>query len=120
MKAAFEHLLIIEPDESQRKGLAFGLCELFTHVLSTASPVEAYQILEKQAFDVILSEYRFPMFDGDQVLKRLMKLAPRSRLIILTVPDQKKEMDPKLSDFVDAILGKPVQMDVLKNNLKHK
>lgn len=115
MSKTKQTLLIIEPEKSQRNGLAFGLNELFDRVIAVPNPAEAMRILKNQSVDIIVTEYHFPMSDGKQVLKKLNHLAPNSRILIITVQEQFKAEEPGLRQF--EVLSKPVDIKTLKTKL---
>ncbi|MBN2433272.1 MAG: response regulator [Acidobacteria bacterium] len=77
-------MLIVDAEESRRRGICFALSETVPVIRDTASPVEALKWLKEEDFDLILTDIHFPVMDGMQAVTLFRLTCPRAHLVILT------------------------------------
>jgi|GEM_PF-2608389 len=77
-------VLIVDAEESRRRGVGFAFSEMFPVVRETASPVEALKWLKEEDFDLILTDIHFSVMDGMQAVTLFRLTCPRAHLVILT------------------------------------
>ncbi|GBD98330.1 transcriptional regulatory protein ZraR [bacterium BMS3Abin07] len=76
-------VLIIEDDETLNRILLRALRKEF-FVDGFTSPVKALNVLEKNFYDVVVSDIKMPDFDGLTVLERVKKISPETEVILIT------------------------------------
>ncbi len=107
-------LLIVESEESQRKGMALALTKYSLEIVTTSDPLAAIRLVQEERFDVILSDINFQIMDGLQVISRFRQLAPEVVLVILTACAE-QDIKKKLTQMgITQFLEKPVNLDELK------
>jgi DNA-binding NtrC family response regulator len=79
----FGRLLIVDDDKLAMKHLEQALKKEGYAVTATQSGGNAQALLEKQPFDVVLSELRMDKVDGMQLLKRCRESHPDTEVILL-------------------------------------
>jgi len=77
-------LLIVDDDKVAMKNLEQALKKEGYTVTTTQSGGNAQALLEKQPFDVVLSELRMDKVDGMQLLKRCRESHPDTEVILIT------------------------------------
>jgi HD-like signal output (HDOD) protein len=84
------------------------------HYAST--PQQALAMVEKQAFDVIISDMRMPGMNGAVLLSHVMKLQPRSARLIMSGYSDQEEVAASLG-AAHQFLKKPCDLITLKATL---
>lgn len=77
-------VLIVDDEPTARISLAEILQLEGYHVAVAEDGGEALRMLEREPFDVVVLDIKMPGVDGVEVLKRAPKIAPESRIILLT------------------------------------
>ncbi|MFQ5865699.1 MAG: response regulator [bacterium] len=77
-------ILIVEDDRSFRKGLAFELIEIGHKVVEASDGKEAIEQIQKNYFDLVISDLLMPEVDGLEVYDHVKRVAPETRFILLT------------------------------------
>jgi DNA-binding NtrC family response regulator len=104
-------ILIAEDEKLLRESLAEILTEEGYRVKQASNGKEAYDLVVKESFDLVLSDVRMPEMDGIELLEKLRQLAPQTPVVILTafgtVNSAVQAMQAGAADY----LLKPVQFD---------
>ena len=95
------NVLIIEPDATQRKGLALALSSRFL-VEQAATPAEAWRHLKKTYIDVVITELHFNIHDGLEMLNDIARLSGHSRIIV-TSNSSKQFVEQNLEIYSNLI-----------------
>lgn len=77
-------LLIVDDEKIALKNLEHVLKKEGYEVTATQSGTNALALLEKQAFDVVLTDLRMEKVDGMQVLKKCRESWPDSEVVMIT------------------------------------
>jgi CheY-like chemotaxis protein/anti-sigma regulatory factor (Ser/Thr protein kinase) len=98
------------------KSLAEMLGQMLGHLGHTCTlchhPVQALELVEQQTFDLILSDYRMPIMDGQQFYRRVVQSKPwlASRFIFLTGDVVNEETLAFLRSAGNTYLNKPFRL----------
>ena len=107
----FPSVLIVEPDEAQRKGLAIALMDHFSVVKLTDNPLDAFRIIKNNHPSLIITEINFGVSNFVEVLKNFKSASPDTFLFIVSsfLNDKNRE---ELSELqVDSIFEKPLDIN---------
>lgn len=77
-------LLIVDDEKVALRNLEHVLKKEGYQVTATQSGASALELLEKEAFDVVLTDLRMEKVDGMQVLKKCREYLPDSEVIMIT------------------------------------
>ncbi|KAB2842702.1 response regulator [bacterium] len=79
-------ILLIEDNEDHAELIQRSLQKGFgkIHLKLSKSAADAYRVLERKSFDLILSDYYLPGIDGDGHIRELNKRAPKIPVVIIT------------------------------------
>src|SRR5262245_64815605 len=85
------NILIVDDDTGIRTHLAAGVRELGHEVEVTADAIEALAVMDRGAFDVVLSDIRMAGMDGLALLRELRRRHPEAGVVLMTayatIPD---------------------------------
>lgn len=110
-------LLIIDSDKTQTRGMALALDDLFSEIVVFHSPIEALRNVEKNEYEIIITEISFPTTDGIDMVQNLKQLSPGSKIIIYSAHFNVSTCERlKKSGFTEYI-EKPVSLRKLKNKI---
>lgn len=85
------------------------------HVQCVDNGAEALALCEKQPFDVVLLDYLMPAMKGDVLAAKLKELYPDLPIIMITADADKLDPSAQLPFGVDVLMGKPFQLDELRD-----
>ncbi|MCC6272170.1 MAG: response regulator [Deltaproteobacteria bacterium] len=79
-------ILLIEDNEDHAELIRRSLQKGFGKIQLKLSPgaQDAYRLLQRKSFDLILSDYYLPGIDGDEHIRELHKRAPKIPIVIIT------------------------------------
>jgi two-component system, NtrC family, response regulator AlgB len=104
-------ILIVDDDTSIRTHLAACVCELGHEAEVAADATEALAVMDRTAFDVVLSDVRMAGMDGLALLRELRRRHPDAGVVLMTAY-------ATIPDAVDAIrsgaydyLAKPFSLE---------
>jgi HAMP domain-containing protein/signal transduction histidine kinase/DNA-binding response OmpR family regulator len=104
------HLLIVEDDEAQRRGLVELVSDSGVQVVDVGSAEEALTALEDQTFDCIILDLGLPGMSGLDLLRNIKSQVKFRDLpvVIHTSQDLTKRQETQLKKYASAILTKDV------------
>lgn len=111
-------ILLIDDDESIRDSMRmFFLGEgISIQALETAE--EGIKALEKQSYDIIITDYRLPGMDGLNFLGRVRELCPGSFKIFLTAYGSREVQAAAARLEVDEYIEKPFTTRLIREALR--
>jgi DNA-binding NtrC family response regulator len=77
-------LLLVDDERVALRNLEHVMKKEGYHILATQSGANALAALEREAFDVVLTDLRMEKVDGLQILRRCRELHPDTEVIIIT------------------------------------
>jgi DNA-binding NtrC family response regulator len=77
-------ILIVEDEPIARENLDHILLKEGYDTVAVDSGVKAFQELERQEFDLVLTDLRMQQIDGMQVLERTKELYPETEVVVIT------------------------------------
>lgn len=113
-------ILVVDDSKAQRKILSLSLVRWGYDVVEADSGEEALEKCQKEAFDLVLSDWMMPGMTGLEFCKEFRAL-PRlgyGYFILLTSKSEKAEIADGLHGGADDFLTKPVSPDELRARLR--
>ncbi len=119
LKASHRHrMLVVDDEKLTRMNLEHVLTKEGYLVLTAADGVEALELLEKDSFDVILTDLKMEKVDGMEVLERAKGLSPDTEVIMITgyatVPTAVEAVKKGSYQF----LAKPLKLDEIRSAVR--
>lgn len=110
-------VLIIDDDELVMSAISGIVKNLGCTVTHTTKPLEGLEELKKNAFDIIFVDYKMPLLNGIEFIRRASQLVDIKKFVIITgyVGLEKEEI---LQKHKIPILRKPVNLELLKKTIE--
>lgn len=113
-------LILIVDDESDSLTYLFDLLGTEGYrVHPTSKPLEALDDVLRKKPDVIISDVRMPEFDGIELLVRVKRVAPKTRVILLTAHGTWPMYQEALQNGCDRMLLKPSSNEQILWTVRH-
>jgi len=109
-----KQILLVDDDQGVREALKLLLSIDRHTVTEAASGPEAMERLRGSSYDLVITDYLMPDMLGDELARRIKKRTPRQPILMVTAYLEKLA---GTRHPVDAILGKPVSLDDLRQAL---
>jgi DNA-binding NtrC family response regulator len=106
-------LLIVEDDRNTLSGLMEILQEEGYEVTGVDSGHKALRALERERFDILLTDLKMPEIDGMQLYERTQTTSPEMRTIVMTAYSSVKDAVDAMKRGVYEYLTKPLNLDEL-------
>lgn len=115
-------ILIVDDFATMRKLLMSMLTKLgFNNVIEVESAPKAWELLQKDHFDLVISDYNMPEMNGIELLSQVRKDDALSKLpfILLTAEDDADLVIESKKYHINAYILKPYKIDVIKEKLQN-
>ncbi len=106
-------ILIAEDDRNALSGLVEILREEGYDVVGVDSGKKAIRALEREKFDILLTDLRMPDLDGMQVYEHSLQVSPEMKTIVMTAYSSVKDAVDAMKRGVYEYLTKPLDLDEL-------
>lgn len=116
-------VLVIDDSEKSRTALKEQLMQIGYDVSVASGGREALEILQKQHFDILMTDLMMPGMNGIELSRRVKEVAPSTHIVIFTgsVPNDEEKSD--IHTTADAFLPKPLQLEQVSltlSNFEHQ
>ena len=110
-------ILLIEDDESVRDSMKMFFIGEGIRIDTEETAEEGIQTLEKQRYDIIITDYRLPGMDGLMFLRQVHDLCPDSFKILMTAYGSRKLFKDAAALGVNEYIEKPFTAKLIRNAL---
>lgn len=107
------HVLVVDDDDSVLRMLEYGLQKLGPEFqISTAKDMSnAVTEIEKQKFDLIITDYMMPGMTGVDLARAVHRMSPDTQIVLMTAYGTSKLRDTSTHIGFDGFLDKPFDID---------
>lgn len=114
MKKHKGKILIVEDEKSMREVLKI-LLEGEGHEVTTASDgIEGLSCIEKDIFDLVITDVKMPKADGFEVLKRIKETSPDTIVIMITAFGNRETATQAMKFGAYDFISKPFNIDEIR------
>jgi DNA-binding NtrC family response regulator len=106
-------ILIAEDDRNTLSGLMEILAEEGYEVVGVETGEKAVRMLQKEDFDILLTDFRMPDISGLEIYERSQEFAPDMKTIVMTAYSSVKDAVEAMKRGVYEYLTKPLNLDEL-------
>ena len=119
-----EKILVVDDEQSLREVLSIMLKRAGYAVTSVADGEEAVEQLQKEIFDLVITDLRMPKVDGMEVLKAVKSSSPETVVLIITAFATADSAVEAMKQGAYDYLTKPFQVDevqlIIRNALEKR
>jgi DNA-binding NtrC family response regulator len=110
-------LLLVEDKDTFRRLLIQALGGTTWDVLAVGDPQEALRAVERAPFDVLVTDLRLPGMSGLELLKRVKRIHPSTRIVLMSAFGEPKDIVEAMRCGADEFLPKPFDLDLFTGTL---
>ena len=116
MKSEKARVLVVEDDNLFLWTLIHFLEKEGYEVVSAASGEKAFEMAQKDLFDIVISDFHLPGFNGRELIKRIKSMQPSTKSVLITA--YQPEETGKEEGSLNAYLNKPIELRNLRKVLQ--
>ncbi|MDP2635644.1 MAG: response regulator [Pseudoalteromonas sp.] len=92
----------------------------FEHITEATDGKQALALMQKQAFDLVITDLHMPKMDGKTLLTRIREdlILSDTPVLMVTCEDNKKSIKEIIAAKVTGFIIKPFNLNTLENQLK--
>jgi two-component system response regulator PilR (NtrC family) len=107
-------ILVVEDEKSMREVLKIFFESENFNVTTSSDGLEALSLLEKDIYDVVITDIRLPRLDGMELLKKIKEVSPNTMVIMITAFGTKESAIEAMKIGAYDYINKPFNMDELR------
>ncbi len=107
------NILVVDDQKNMRATTAIVLRQAGHSVEEAEDGTAALQRIQRQSFDVVLTDLRMPNIDGMDVLREAQRLAPETQVIVMTAYGTIESAVDAIRAGANDFLSKPFKEDEL-------
>jgi DNA-binding NtrC family response regulator len=111
-------ILLVEDESITRASIADVLRNDGFEVEEARDGAQALQIFGRQRFDLVITDFVMPELNGFKLIARVHSFSPLTPVILITAYLSKDSGQAILQGTAEFI-GKPIDLDVLLETVKH-
>lgn len=114
----FKSALIIDDEADLLEGLSESLVDVFENISKAMNGEEAFELVMKNQYDLIISDIMMPKMKGDDFLRKLRMKGIHTPIIFITGNGSKDNLISALRLGAVDFVEKPFDIDHFLNTLK--
>ncbi len=107
-------ILIVEDEKSMREVLKILLEEEGYDITAAADGIEAGEKIQKDIFDIVITDIKMPRADGFEVLRKVKEISPSSIVIMITAFSTTESTIEAMKLGAYDYIHKPFKMDEIR------
>jgi CheY-like chemotaxis protein len=108
-------ILLVDDDPGVREVVGFVLGLDHHRVVEARNGKEALSRFEREAFDLVITDYAMPEMNGQELASNLRRLKQEQRILMIS---GHANLMPHLGRDVDLLLGKPFSIQGLRQAIE--
>ena len=110
-------ILLIDDDEWIRDSMKLFFESEGCHLLALETAEEGVEAIKRQAYDIIIADYRLPGMDGIEFFKHLQKLPPHVIKILITAYGSEEVVSEATELGIQDFIDKPFTSETIERSL---
>lgn len=107
-------VLVVDDELSMREFLEIFLNKEGYEVTTAAGGAEACELVDKEQFDLVVSDIKMPGVDGIEVLRKVKKVDPRTEVIMITAFASHETAVETMKEGAYDYITKPFKVDEIR------
>ena len=112
-------ILVVDDDASIREFLEIMLKRENFEVKTADNGQKAQKIMEKEQFDVVITDLQMPKMSGLELLKEIKTINPATTVLVITAFGSTESAVDAMKLGAFDYISKPFKIDEIKNRLKN-
>lgn len=108
------HILIVDDERSMREFLEIMLVKEGYQITTAAGGTQAINLMENNAYDLVVTDIRMKQVDGLQVLKKCKELHPKTVVVMISAYASTSTAVEAMKDGAYDYLPKPFKVQEMK------
>lgn len=109
--------LLVDDDEFVRDSLRLLFESRGCYLLAVETAEDGMKALAKEAFDVIITDYKLPGMDGLEFCRRIRSDHPRALRILITAYGSRAVEEEASAAGIEELIEKPITSDAIRSSL---
>lgn len=107
-------ILIVDDDPDVHQLLKVALREEDRQISSAFDGLEGLKLVEREPWDLVITDVVMPGMDGMALLDRIHKVRPETRVVVMTVANTPENIVSAIRDHAFAWFGKPFTTEAVR------
>ena len=108
------NILIVDDEKNIRRSLSIGLEEMGHKIFEAASGEEAIKSIEKEVYDVIITDLIMENIDGISLLRKSKEISPSTEVLIMSAHGTISKAVEAIHEGAYDFIVKPFSLDQLE------
>ena len=108
------NILIVDDEKNIRRSLSIGLEEMGHKIFEAASGEEAIKSIEKEVYDVIITDLIMEKIDGISLLRKSKEISPSTEVLIMSAHGTISKAVEAIHEGAYDFIVKPFSLDQLE------
>jgi DNA-binding NtrC family response regulator len=114
-----KRILVVDDDEVLRNMLIDTLSSLDYQSIPAEDGEKAWQILQQDSFDLVITDIKMPNMDGITLMKRIKEKDLKTPVIMITAYSSAYPEDKALIEGADGYLAKPFRIEKIDELMRN-
>ncbi len=111
-------LLYVEDNTALRENASKLLLKFFSNVYTAGDGEEGLKLFKKHHPKIVITDIKMPKMDGLELADKIKKIAPETKIIIMSAFDDRENLHASLKLNITDFLSKPVNVAQLSEVLQ--
>ncbi len=108
-------ILVVDDEKLVRWTIQQSMGKQNVRVVSAATGAEAMAKLQEERFDIVITDFVMPGFNGIEVARRARELQPESKIVMITAHETILDRNEVEQAGVSSIINKPFMISEVRN-----
>ncbi len=117
--SSLKRILVVDDDEVLRNMLIDTLFSLDYHPIPAEDGEKAWQILQEDNFDLVITDIKMPNMDGITLMRKIKENDLKTPVIMITAYSNAYPEDKALIEGADGYLAKPFRIEKIDELMRN-